>query len=129
MRGFSRRKALAEPVKIAFSLSKSILMHIWSLNDLAESDAQADSLFILNKRVGLSQLVNETHFTSKELKALYRSFKTTTPSAFITRDMFRNIFNEFFRRGDVEHYADLVFNAINLSQNGFITFVVSFEMG
>jgi hypothetical protein len=39
--------------------------------------------------------------------------------------MFRNIFSEFFRRGDVEHYADLVFNAINTSQGGFITFPVN----
>lgn len=53
--------------------------------DLGDGDPQTDSLFIMNKRVSLNQLVKETHFNAKELKALYRGFKTTTPSALIHR--------------------------------------------
>ncbi|KAI6176623.1 EF-hand domain and EF-hand domain pair-containing protein [Aphelenchoides bicaudatus] len=109
MRGFKRRKALVETNKITFSLVD---------NDTAETD----SLFILNKRVSLTELTRETHFSSNELKSLYRSFKNFVPSALLSRDTFRFIFGEFFRRGDVEHFADLVFSAINLSQTGFITF-------
>lgn len=93
---------------------------------LGELDPQTEALFLINRRIGLNQLIKETRFTAQELKAMYRSFKIMSPSALIHRETFRNIFAEFFKRGDVEHYADLVFNAINTSQSGFITFPVSF---
>lgn len=55
------------------------------ITSLAETDVQTDSLFILNKRASLNDLVNQTYFTSKELKILYRRFKSTTPSALVHR--------------------------------------------
>ncbi|KAI6241701.1 Kv channel-interacting 2 isoform X7 [Aphelenchoides fujianensis] len=67
-------------------------------------------------------MVRDTHFTAKELKSLYRQYKAQAPTALISSSMLRSIFSEFFLRGDVEHYADLVFNAINKSKSGFITF-------
>jgi Ca2+-binding EF-hand superfamily protein len=68
------------------------------------------------------QLTKETYFSANELKALYRTFKSTAPSALISRAQLHTIFAEFFKRGDVENYADLIFNAINTSQNGYINF-------
>jgi hypothetical protein len=88
MRGFKRRKALVDSAKITFSLSKCNRFLIVSFHFLAESDPETDSLFGLNKRVGLNELTKETHFTAPELKSLYRSFKNTVPSALIPRGIF-----------------------------------------
>ena len=75
----------------------------------------------LEKTAGL-QLTRETHFTSTELKLLYRAFKASAPSAVVDRDRLRAIFGEIFRQGDPERFSDLVFTATNVSRSGFITF-------
>uniref|UniRef100_A0A914RX44 Uncharacterized protein n=1 Tax=Parascaris equorum TaxID=6256 RepID=A0A914RX44_PAREQ len=60
--------------------------------------------FLLKKRV-----LAETHFTRRELRAIYRAFKETSSNALIHRDIFRAMFAELFPHGDTEHYADLIF--------------------
>ncbi|CAD5220942.1 unnamed protein product [Bursaphelenchus xylophilus] len=113
MRGLRRREAVVMDASQKKSMAFS----------LKENDAEA--LIIgpyLQKKVGPAELQNTTRFNAAEIKTLYRAFKATAPSTVIHRDLLRSIFREFFRRGDVEHYADLVFNAINVSHTGSITF-------
>ncbi|CAD5215144.1 unnamed protein product [Bursaphelenchus okinawaensis] len=113
MRGLRRREAVVMDASQTKSMAFS----------LKENDTDALTIGpYLQKKVGPAELQNKTHFNAAEIKTLYRAFKATAPSTVIHRDLLRNIFREFFRRGDVEHYADLVFNAINTSHTGSITF-------
>ncbi|KAI6187763.1 EF-hand domain and EF-hand domain pair-containing protein [Aphelenchoides besseyi] len=114
MRSFRRREAVIIDSVQKFTITQS-------LHEKDPHSSIAEHL-LLQKRASLQELTKETYFTARELKSLYRSFKATAPTALIHRDMLRTIFAEFFRRGDVEFYSDLVFCAINTSQNGFITF-------
>lgn len=68
--------------------------------------------------------MDETHFTRKELKTIYRAFKQTSPMAFVQRDTVRQVFAELFPHGDCESYADIIFNALDADHEGIITFYV-----
>jgi neuronal calcium sensor 1 len=70
--------------------------------------------------------MKDTHFSSAEIKTLYRAFKDTSPTALIDRDTVREVFIDMFPHGDTEHYADLIFNTFDIEQNGVITFHVFF---
>uniref|UniRef100_A0A0K0EH61 EF-hand domain-containing protein n=1 Tax=Strongyloides stercoralis TaxID=6248 RepID=A0A0K0EH61_STRER len=76
----------------------------------------------LRRPVSLNKLVNESKFTKREVKAIYRAFKEASPNALIKRDLIREAFVELFPRGDTEHYADMVFNTFDLDHTGMITF-------
>lgn len=67
----------------------------------------------------------ETHFTTKEIKAIYRVFKDISTAAIMHRDSIRNLFMGFFQ-GDTEHYADMIFNTFDGDNSGAITFDVNF---
>ena len=95
---------------------------IKSLNDPENAYLVAIQLQ-LKKPISLKQMTDETHFNSKEVKAIYRTFKNTSmaSSMVIHRDIIRNLFMGFFK-GDTEHYADLIFNTFDVDNNGAITF-------
>ncbi|VDN56341.1 unnamed protein product, partial [Dracunculus medinensis] len=69
------------------------------------------------------QILADTLFTRKELRAIYRAFKETSP---FSRDTFRVAFAMLFPYGDIEHYADLVFETFEPNDHGFIDFHASF---
>uniref|UniRef100_A0A915BA49 EF-hand domain-containing protein n=1 Tax=Parascaris univalens TaxID=6257 RepID=A0A915BA49_PARUN len=70
----------------------------------------------------LQRVLAETHFTRRELRAIYRAFKETSSNALIHRDIFRAMFAELFPHGDTEHYADLIFETFELDTHGAISF-------
>lgn len=81
--------------------------------------------FLLKKKEKTSvQVLAETHFTRRELRAIYRAFKETSSNALIHRDIFRAMFAELFPHGDTEHYADLIFETFELDTHGAINFHV-----
>uniref|UniRef100_A0A915EGN3 EF-hand domain-containing protein n=1 Tax=Ditylenchus dipsaci TaxID=166011 RepID=A0A915EGN3_9BILA len=93
-----------------------------SLNEFRPENAYLAALQLhLKQPVSLNQLTSETHFTRKEIKSMYRTFKETSPTAIIHRDIVRNWFMSFFK-GDTEHFADLIFNTFDVDHSGTITF-------
>lgn len=67
------------------------------------------------------QILSEQHFTVDELRALYRKFKDTLP---ICRNSFRDIYANIFPHGDVEQFADLIFDSIVCQNAEYVTFTV-----
>ncbi|CAB3399885.1 unnamed protein product [Caenorhabditis bovis] len=70
----------------------------------------------------LQQVVDETHFSKNEVRAIYRAFKETSPNAVINKEILREKFAELFPHGDIEHYADLLFETFDNDGNGTINF-------
>ncbi|CAI2356401.1 unnamed protein product [Caenorhabditis sp. 36 PRJEB53466] len=70
----------------------------------------------------LQQVVDETHFSKNEVRAIYRAFKETSPNAVINKNIMREKFAELFPHGDIEHYADLLFETFDNDGNGTINF-------
>ncbi|CAD6184994.1 unnamed protein product [Caenorhabditis auriculariae] len=70
----------------------------------------------------LQQVVDETHFSKNEVRAIYRAFKETSPNAVINKVILREKFAELFPHGDIEHYSDLLFDTFDNDGNGTINF-------
>ncbi|EYB80787.1 hypothetical protein Y032_0400g762 [Ancylostoma ceylanicum] len=70
----------------------------------------------------LQQVVDETHFSKNEIRAIYRAFKETSPNAVINKSILREKFAELFPHGDIEHYSDLLFDTFDNDGNGTINF-------
>ncbi|ETN77305.1 EF hand [Necator americanus] len=77
------------------------------------------SLFSL---IGEDSVVDETHFSKNEIRAIYRAFKETSPNAVINKSILREKFAELFPHGDIEHYSDLLFDTFDNDGNGTINF-------
>uniref|UniRef100_A0A915Q769 EF-hand domain-containing protein n=1 Tax=Setaria digitata TaxID=48799 RepID=A0A915Q769_9BILA len=67
-----------------------------------------------------SEILLELNFTADELRALYRAFKDVLP---ICRDSFREVYANIFPHGDVEQFADLIFDSL-AQQAEHVTFTV-----
>ncbi|VBB33568.1 unnamed protein product [Acanthocheilonema viteae] len=67
-----------------------------------------------------SKILPEQRFTAGELRALYRAFKDTLP---ICRNSFRDIYANIFPHGDVEQFADLIFDNIGRQHAQYLTFM------
>ncbi|EFO14044.2 hypothetical protein LOAG_14480 [Loa loa] len=65
------------------------------------------------------QILPGQHFTARELRALYRTFKDALP---ICRESFRNIYANIFPHGDAEQFADLIFDNIVCQHAEYVTF-------
>ncbi|CAI4232156.1 unnamed protein product [Auanema sp. JU1783] len=71
----------------------------------------------------LKQVMEETHFSKNEIKAIYRAFKETAPNALINREILREKFTELFPQGDSRFYSDLLFDTFDNDGNGTISFM------
>ncbi|VDM74485.1 unnamed protein product, partial [Strongylus vulgaris] len=67
-------------------------------------------------------VVDETHFSKNEVRAIYRAFKETSPNAVINKSILREKFAELFPHGEIEHYSDLLFDSFDNDGNGTINF-------
>uniref|UniRef100_A0A1I8GLH3 G_PROTEIN_RECEP_F1_2 domain-containing protein n=1 Tax=Macrostomum lignano TaxID=282301 RepID=A0A1I8GLH3_9PLAT len=67
-------------------------------------------------------LARATHFNNKELRALYRGFKTECPEGTLHEEVFRSIFAQFFPQGDATAYSRFIFSAFDRSRTGALTF-------
>uniref|UniRef100_A0A0R3RLM3 EF-hand domain-containing protein n=1 Tax=Elaeophora elaphi TaxID=1147741 RepID=A0A0R3RLM3_9BILA len=65
------------------------------------------------------QILPEQRFTAVELRALYRTFKDKLP---ICRESFREVYAKIFPHGDVEQFADLIFDSIVRQHAEYVTF-------
>ena len=86
------------------------------------------------------QVVEQTHFSKNEVRAIYRAFKETSPNAVINKglsvsnvvkisllsEILREKFTELFPQGDIEHYSDLLFDTFDSDRSGTINFLVWF---
>lgn len=70
----------------------------------------------------LEQMAEETKFTKKEVRALYRSFKQECPNGIVDEETFKEVYERIFPLGDASRYAHLVFAAIDRENTGGITF-------
>ncbi|VDK41801.1 unnamed protein product [Cylicostephanus goldi] len=91
---------------------------------------------ILPLNIAYLQVVDETHFSKNEVRAIYRAFKETSPNAVLNKRVQINIllmqriisgtlrekFAELFPHGETEHYADLLFESFDNDGNGNINF-------
>ncbi|XP_051240327.1 Kv channel-interacting protein 2-like isoform X3 [Dicentrarchus labrax] len=71
---------------------------------------------------GLDRLVQQTNFTKKELKVLYRGFKNECPSGVVNEETFKSIYSQFFPQGDSSMYAHFLFEAFDTNNNGSVSF-------
>ncbi|PAV88520.1 hypothetical protein WR25_07902 [Diploscapter pachys] len=74
-------------------------------------------------RLSLQKVVEQTHFSKNEVRAIYRAFKETSPNAVINKEILREKFNELFPQGDIEHYSDLLFDTFDSDRSGTINFL------
>ena len=57
----------------------------------------------------LSEIVNSTDFTEREIRAWYKSFLRDCPSGCLTLDEFKKYCTGFFVSGDSTEYAERAF--------------------
>ncbi|VDP09816.1 unnamed protein product [Soboliphyme baturini] len=61
----------------------------------------------------IQHLADLTKFSRKEIQMIYRGFKQGSPNGLVSADQFKEIYSQFFTRGDSTHYASLVFNSFD----------------
>ncbi|XP_035516183.1 Kv channel-interacting protein 2-like isoform X5 [Morone saxatilis] len=104
-----------------------------SLSDSRELDRSYDPLTgsiaddaelstVCYRPEGLDRLVQQTNFTKKELKVLYRGFKNECPSGAVNEETFKSIYSQFFPQGDSSMYAHFLFEAFDTNNNGSVSF-------
>ncbi|XP_040572763.1 neuronal calcium sensor 1 isoform X2 [Lepeophtheirus salmonis] len=70
----------------------------------------------------LDQMAEDTKFSKREVRCLYRAFKQECPNGIVDEESFRDIYEKIFPLGDAGQYAHLVFSAIDNERTGGITF-------
>ncbi|CAJ0583298.1 unnamed protein product, partial [Mesorhabditis spiculigera] len=70
----------------------------------------------------IQELCNRTHFSPREIKVLYRSFKQSSPNGVIQYSQFEEIYCQFFPQGDARYYANMIFKTFDTDANGIISF-------
>ncbi|KAG8238427.1 hypothetical protein J437_LFUL002884 [Ladona fulva] len=70
----------------------------------------------------LEAIRRATRFSRKEIQFVYRAFKQECPSGMVTEDTFKAIYAKFFPQGDSSQYAHYVFNTLDRTKSGTITF-------
>lgn len=70
----------------------------------------------------LEQMAEETKFTKRQVKSLYRAFKQECPTGIVDEETFKEVYEKIFPLGDASRYAHLVFCAIDREKTGGITF-------
>jgi len=70
----------------------------------------------------LEQMAEETKFSKREVRQLYRSFKQECPTGIVDEETFKEVYEKIFPLGDASRYAHLVFCAIDREKTGGITF-------
>ena len=61
----------------------------------------------------LEQMAEDTKFTKREVRALYRAFKQECPNGIVDEETFKEVYEKIFPLGDASRYAHLVFCAID----------------
>ncbi|KAI1725529.1 kv channel-interacting protein 2 [Ditylenchus destructor] len=87
-----------------------------------ESIAEESRPLIVPRPASLDWLCVQTRFNRKELRRLYRFFKTLCPYGVLTEDDFKTIYAGIFPKGDSADYAHFVFQAFDLNRDTFICF-------
>ncbi|KAM9560934.1 A-type potassium channel modulatory protein KCNIP2-like isoform 1-T1 [Salvelinus alpinus] len=77
---------------------------------------------VCHRPEGLDKLQEQTKFTKKELKVLYRGFKNECPSGLVNEETFKTIYSKFFPQGDSGAYAHFLFEAFDTNKNGSVSF-------
>uniref|UniRef100_A0AAY4E9C1 EF-hand domain-containing protein n=1 Tax=Denticeps clupeoides TaxID=299321 RepID=A0AAY4E9C1_9TELE len=90
------------------------------LTDSIEDDFELST--VCHRPEGLDKLQEQTKFTKKELKVLYRGFKNECPSGVVNEDTFKLIYSQFFPQGDSSTYAHFLFEAFDTNKNGSVSF-------
>ncbi|XP_061299375.1 uncharacterized protein LOC133263563 isoform X1 [Pezoporus flaviventris] len=76
----------------------------------------------------LEELLARTKFSRRELRALYRGFKSECPSGLVDEETFTLIYSRFFPQGDASTYAHFLFDAFDADRNGALCFQVIHEL-
>lgn len=104
-----------------------LLLKITKRNELElEKKKEAVTLEMLQpsryKPNDLEQMAEETKFTKREVRSLYRAFKQECPNGIVDEETFKDVYERIFPLGDASRYAHLVFAAIDRENTGGITF-------
>ena len=70
----------------------------------------------------LSDLVNTTAFSKKELKAWYKEFRLDYPSGYLTMYTFKELYRHFFPDGNADTFAKHAFRTFDTNGDGEIDF-------
>uniref|UniRef100_A0A914VXV1 EF-hand domain-containing protein n=1 Tax=Plectus sambesii TaxID=2011161 RepID=A0A914VXV1_9BILA len=81
-----------------------------------------DLAFVRYRPESLKQLCEETAFSKREIQMIYRGFKQGCPTGIVEFEQFREIYSQFFPRGDSSRYAQFVFNTFDRDKNGHLSF-------
>lgn len=92
-----------------------------SLSQNGDSD-EGELSTVCYRPEGLDPLLQQTHFTRRELKILYRGFKNECPSGAVNEDTFKTIYAQFFPQGDSSMYAHFLFEAFDTHKHGAVSF-------
>ncbi|XP_065206144.1 Kv channel-interacting protein 1-like isoform X2 [Planococcus citri] len=96
-----------------------------SYDDYQENNSELEDLETqpIHRPHSLKALCKTTKFTEKELKRIYRCFKSECPTGIIKEDAFKNIYSQFFPQGaNTSQYAHYVFSTLDQSKSGFLHF-------
>lgn len=66
---------------------------------IADSELEDLETQPIHRPHSLKALCKTTKFTEKELKRIYRCFKSECPTGIIKEDAFKNIYSQFFPQG------------------------------
>ncbi|XP_030365890.1 calsenilin [Strigops habroptila] len=85
-------------------------------------DAELELAAARHQPEELEQLLARTKFSKRELRSLYRGFKSECPSGLVDEETFTLIYSRFFPQGDASTYARFLFDAFDADRNGALCF-------
>uniref|UniRef100_A0A1I8GUW2 EF-hand domain-containing protein n=1 Tax=Macrostomum lignano TaxID=282301 RepID=A0A1I8GUW2_9PLAT len=74
------------------------------------------------RTVSLASLVQRTRFTSQELKAIYRRFKSECPYGLMQEEVLERILAQIFPLGNAHTFAHFVFCGFDRGRTGSVSF-------
>ncbi|ORY29192.1 frequenin-like protein [Neocallimastix californiae] len=69
-----------------------------------------------------AKFLKKTSFTKKEIYQWYKCFYKSCPEGYISKDQLLGMYYGVFPSGDPKSFVDIAFNAIDLNNDGSITF-------
>ena len=88
------------------------------MGEAGSKNAKQDSL----SKEDLEFLLKNTEYSETDIRELYKGFMRDCPDGRLTPTKFQQMYQLFFKKGNVEQFCDYVFRSFDTDRDGFINF-------